>query len=65
MEDITAEIAVTQAIEKHNTRQLEPVEEATQVISKVKPAPKAEKSLFKGGAKKETTGKVVYKAPKK
>ena len=65
VEDITAEIAVTQAIEKHNTRQLEPVEEATQVISKVKPAPKAEKSLFKGGAKKETTGKVVYKAPKK
>ena len=65
VEDITAEIAVKQAIEKHNTLQLEPVEEATQVIAKVKSATKAEKSLFKGGAKKETTGKVVYKAPKK
>ncbi len=65
VEEATAEIAVTQAVEKRYVRHSEPVEEETQVIAPVKTAPKTEKSVFKGSGKKEPSGKVVYKAPKK
>ena len=64
VKEVTAEIAVTQALEKHATMEIPT--QPTQVISlsETKPA-KTEKTLFKGSGKKETSGKVVYKAPKK
>ena len=65
--EVTTEIAVTQAIEKHTARQVSAPQETTRVISteKTYSAPK-EKSVFKStGTKKTTTTKTVYRAPKK
>lgn len=65
--EITTEIAVTQAIEKHNTRPVEVPQEATRVIRTEKiNAPKTEKNVFRStGSKKSTPTKTVYRAPKK
>lgn len=64
VKEATVELAVTQAVEKHTTTEF--TAEETKVISFVQPKPqKTEKTLFKGSGKKETSGKVVYKAPKK
>ena len=64
VKEVTAEIAVTQALEKHATMEIPT--QPTQVISLSETKPvKTEKTLFKSSGKKETSGKVVYKAPKK
>ncbi len=65
MEEITAEIAVTQAVENGGTQQAAPVE-ATREMGTMVFSAGGEKTVFKGSGKKEKpSGKVVYKAPKK
>ena len=58
VKEATTELVVTQAVEKHNEDY-----EATKQVNMFKTS--STKTVFKSNGKKETSGKVVYKAPKK
>ena len=67
VKEVTTELAVTQALEKQATRQLDAATAELKEMRRVKQtAAKTEKSVFKNtGARKPANTKTVYKAPKK
>lgn len=67
VKEVTTELAVTQAIEKQATRQIDAATAELKEMRRVKQtASKKEKSVFKNtGSRKPANTKTVYKAPKK
>lgn len=65
IEEFKPAAVVEQPVESYPTLQVETSFEPTKEITTQVTNSKIEKNIFKGSGKKETSGKVVYKAPKK